>query len=187
VSGIAVLALLQEAEGAHGAAGAPTSPFDVNLGLVIWTWIVFGLLFFLLKKFAWPMLVQATEDRERTIQRQLEEAARANAEAAALLEQQTRLLADSRSSAQSMIAEARAAAERERALAVERTRAETDEQIERARREIATERERAVVELRREAVELSLAAASKLVGERMDSANDRRLVTEYLSSLEKQR
>jgi F0F1-type ATP synthase membrane subunit b/b' len=40
------------------------------------------------------------------------------------------------------------------------------------------------VALRREAVELSLAAATKLIGERMDSDTDRRLVTEYLDSVE---
>jgi F0F1-type ATP synthase membrane subunit b/b' len=43
-----------------------------------------------------------------------------------------------------------------------------------------------VVELRREAVDLSLAAASRLIGERLDSNANRRLVTEYLASLAEQ-
>jgi F-type H+-transporting ATPase subunit b len=67
---------------------------------------------------------------------------------------------------------------------MEKTRQEQEELLERARRDIATERDRAVADLRREAVDLSLAAASKLMGERLNSENDRRIVQEYLSSLE---
>jgi len=83
-----------------------------------------------------------------------------------------------------MLADARIAAEKERALAIEKTKQEQDELLERARREIAAERERAVVELRREAVDLSLAAASKLIGERLTSETDRKLVESYLATLE---
>jgi F-type H+-transporting ATPase subunit b len=75
-------------------------------------------------------------------------------------------------------------AEKERALALERTKQEQEEQLARVRREIAAERDRAVADLRREAVDLSLAAASKLVGSRLDSETDRRLVSEYLSTLD---
>ena len=56
--------------------------------------------------------------------------------------------------------------------------------LERAKREIAVERERAVAELRREAVDLSLAAASKLIEQRLDSDADRKIVEEYLGTLE---
>src|SRR6476659_7810504 len=59
-------------------------------------------------------------------------------------------------------------AEKERALAIEKTKQEQDELLARARREIAAERDRAVADLRREAVDLSLAAAAKLVGSRLD-------------------
>jgi len=68
-------------------------------------------------------------------------------------------------------------------LAMEKTRQEQEELLERARRDINAERERAVTELRREAVDLSLAAASKLIGERLNSETDRRIVQEYLASL----
>ena len=55
---------------------------------------------------------------------------------------------------------------------MEKTRQEQEELLERARRDILAERERAVTELRREAVDLSLAAASKLIGERLNSETD---------------
>jgi F-type H+-transporting ATPase subunit b len=71
-------------------------------------------------------------------------------------------------------------------VALEKTRQEQEELLARARRDIQGERDRAIVELRREAVDLSLAAASKLIGERLDSPTDRKLVLDYLASLESQ-
>jgi F-type H+-transporting ATPase subunit b len=61
---------------------------------------------------------------------------------------------------------------------------EQQQLLERARREIGSERDRAIAELRAEAVELSLAAASKLIGERLDSDTDRKLVQQYLAGLD---
>jgi F-type H+-transporting ATPase subunit b len=171
------LILLQQEHAARG-------PLDVEPGLMIWTVIVFLALLLILRKFAWPALLGAVEARERALEEQLAEAERNRAEAAQLLAQHEKLIAEGRASAHALLAEARAAAEKERALAMEKTRQEQEELLERARRDIAAERDRAVADLRREAVDLSLAAASKLMGERLNSENDRRIVQEYLTSLE---
>jgi F-type H+-transporting ATPase subunit b len=163
---------------------ASRGPLDVEPGLMIWTVVVFVALLLILRKFAWPALLGAVEARERALEEQLAEAERNRAEAARLLAQHEKLIAEGRASAHALLAEARAVAEKERALAMEKTRQEQEELLERARRDIAAERDRAVTELRREAVDLSLAAASKLMGERLNGENDRRIVQEYLSSLE---
>jgi F-type H+-transporting ATPase subunit b len=167
--------------------GGDPSPFAVNYGLFFWTIIVFGLLMILLKKFAYPAILKATEEREATIARQLGEAESANAEARTLLEENRRLLAEARNQAQAMLAEAKAATEKERTAAIERTRHEQEEILARARRDIAEEKDKALSQLRREAVDLSLAAATKLIGQRMDTAADRSVVESYLASLEKSR
>jgi len=180
-----LLMLLSAAQEGHSAG--PSSPFDVNLALIVWTWVVFVAFFLLLKKYAWPSIVKAIEERERTIQRQLESAEQANAEASARLEEQRKLLADARAEAHQLVGEAKQLAEQERAAALERTKAEQDAMLERARRDIAAERDRAVAALRKEAVDLSLAAAAKLIGERLDSDADRKIVEGYLVSLEQGR
>jgi F-type H+-transporting ATPase subunit b len=177
---LTLLALVQE----EGHAG-PASPFEVNFGLIFWTWLVFIALMLVLKKFAFPAILKATEERERTIARQLGEAEKANTEAKALLEENRKLLAQARTQAQALVAEAKSASEKERAAAIERTRHEQDELLARARREIADERDKALVQLRREAVDLSLAAAARLIGQRLDSGADRALVEGYLASLER--
>jgi F-type H+-transporting ATPase subunit b len=171
------LILLQQEHAGRG-------PLDVEPGLMIWTVVVFVALLLILKKFAWPALLGAVEAREQALEEQLAEAERNRAEAARLLAEHQKLIAEGRASAQGLLADARAAAEKERALAMEKTRQEQEELLERARRDIVAERDRAVADLRREAVDVSLAAASKLLGERLNSENDRRIVQEYLSSLE---
>jgi F-type H+-transporting ATPase subunit b len=175
-----LFALVQEAEAHPG----PASPFEVNFGLFFWTWVVFFALMYLLKKFAWPPLLKATVEREKRIQALLEEAEQRNQKATALLAEHEKLLADTRAKAHAIVAEAKAVAEKERALALEKTRQEQEELLERARRDILAERDRAVAELRREAVDLSLAAASKLIGERLTSETDRKMVQEYLTTLD---
>ena len=168
------------------AEEAASGPLVVNGGLMIWTLIVFGLLFLVLKKFAWPAILGAVQAREQALERQLAEAEKNRVESAALLAEHKKLMGDARATAHSIVAEAKVLADKERAVALEKTKQEQDELLARARTEIAAERDKAVNELRREAVDLSLAAASKLIGQRLDAEADRRLVMNYLASLESQ-
>jgi len=161
-------------------------PLTVEGGLMLWTVVIFLLLLLILKRFAWPAVLGAVEAREQALEQQLAEAERSRAEAAKLLEEHKRLLGDAKTQAHAIVLEARQLAEKERAVAMEKVKQEQEELLARARREIAAERDRAVAELRREAVDLSLAAASKLIEKRLDSQTDRKLVLEYLASLDDQ-
>ena len=151
---------------------------------MFWTVVVFLLLLAILKKFAWPAVLGAVEAREKALEEQLAEAERNRAEAAKLLAEHKKLVGDARAQASAILAEARTAADKERAVALEKTKEEQAELLERARREIGAERDRAITDLRRETVDISLAAASKLIGERLGSETDRKLVTDYLATLE---
>ena len=159
-------------------------PLSVDPGLMIWTIVVFVALLLILKRFAWPAILGAVEAREKALEQQLAEAERSRAEAAQLLAEHKKLMGDAKAQAHAIVLEARQLAEKERAVAMEKTKQEQDELLHRARREIAEERDRAGADLRREAVDLSLAAASKLIGERLSSDTDRKVVTDYLASLD---
>jgi F-type H+-transporting ATPase subunit b len=164
-----------------------SGPLTVEGGLMLWTVFIFLLLLAILKKFAWPAILGAVEAREQALERQLAEAAQDREQAAALLAEHQKLIAEAKSQAHAIIVEARNVGEKDRALAIEKTRQEQEELLARARREIAAERDSAVAELRREAVDLSLAAASKLIEKRLDGETDRKLVQEFLSSMGDQR
>jgi len=179
---LSLVLLLQEPGGEQGF-----TPFSINSGLIFWTILVFGALLVVLWRLGWPALLKSVEDRERRIQQQLDEAERARAEAARLLEEHKRTIAAARNEAQEMVAKARAVAEKERQTLLAKAREEYDQLLARARKEIGVEKEKAILELRREAVDLSIAAASKLVEAKLDTDANRRLVMDYLATLEQRK
>ncbi|HYL54527.1 MAG TPA: F0F1 ATP synthase subunit B [Gemmatimonadales bacterium] len=179
---LSLVLLLQEPRGEQGF-----TPFSINSGLIFWTILVFGVLLVVLWRLGWPALLKSVEDRERRIQQQLDEAERARAEAARLLEEHKRAIAAARSEAQEMLTKARAVAEKERETLLAKAREEYEQLLDRARKEIGVEKEKAILELRREAVDLSIAAASKLVEAKLDTDTNRRLVMDYLATLEQRK
>ena len=170
-------------EGAGGGGGG--GPFDINPGLIIWTLLVFVILLGLLWKFAFPSIVKSVEERERRIQKQLEDAERANAEAQRLLEEHKKQIAAARNEAQDILAKAKTVSQKERETLLAKAREEYDALLTRARKDIDAEKEKAILALRREAVELSIAAASRVIEANLDTDANRKLVSDFLDSLGK--
>jgi F-type H+-transporting ATPase subunit b len=167
------------------AGGEGGGLFDINPGLSIWATVVFLVLLGILWKFAWGPLLQAVDAREDRIQTALDDSAEARDEAKRLLEEHRAQLADARRQANELVAEGKAAGQRLRAEIEEKARSEAQSIVESARGEIARERDQAITELRREAVDLALAAAGKLLDAKMDAPQDRALVVSYLDSVSK--
>ncbi len=172
---------LRAAEEAHGADGG--SLFSINAGLSVWTVVIFTALLLVLWRFAWGPILAAVRAREEGIQNALEEARRRQAEAAELLEEHKKQLADARRQAQEILAEGRDAADRVRKELEAKAREESEAILTRARAEIGRERDAALDALRRESVDLALAAASKLLHQKLDSEQDRKLVMEFVDGL----
>jgi F-type H+-transporting ATPase subunit b len=175
-----VLALLQEA--VHETGGGP---FSINPGLIIWTLVVFGILLFLAWRLGYPELLKMVEERERRIQKQLEEAEKANTEAQRLLEEHKKQIAAAHHEAQDILAKAKSVSQKERETLLAKAREEYDGLLKRARKDIDDEKEKAIQALRREAVDLSIAAASRVIEANLDTDANRKLVTEFLESLGK--
>ena len=157
--------------------------FDVNLGLSVWTTLVFLSLLGILWKFAWGPILEAVQAREDGIQDTLDQAANQRDEAAKLLAEHRQQMADARRQAQQMMAEGKEAGERGRQDIEDKARAEGDVMIERARESIEREKDAALGELRKESVDLALAAAGKLVQESLDEKKDRELVMGFIDEL----
>lgn len=167
------------------AAEVPTwdDLFAVDFGLAVWTLLTFVTLLVVLAKFAWTPLMAALDAREKRIQGDIDEAKRQRDEAEALIAEYREQLADGRRQAQALVAESREAAEQLRKDLEAKAREESRVILANARREIERERDAAVDAVRREAVEVAMAAASRLLDERLDSERDRKLVTDYIDDL----
>jgi F-type H+-transporting ATPase subunit b len=176
------LMLLQEQKAAPSGG-----LMSIQINLVFWTLVIFGILFWILKKYAFPVILSAVEAREKALEDAIEAAKRDRDEAARLLAEHKTQIEGARGESQKIIAEARAVAEKMRADMLEKTHEEQQDMLERARRDLAAEREKAIAQLRREAVDLAIAGASKVIEEDLDSDKNRKIVENFLSSLSERR
>ena len=165
----------------HEAESPGVFSFAANVSF--WTVVIFVLLLFLLAKFAFPPILGYAAAREARIQDALDTAKRDREEAQRLIQEQRNALAKAREEGQHLIGEAQKAAERVRRDLLDKARAEQEEMLVRAKGEIEAERVRAIDSLRREAVDLAVAGAARLIEERLDSQEDRRIVTDFLSRI----
>jgi F-type H+-transporting ATPase subunit b len=166
------------------AEAGPVNMLEPKAGLMFWTLIIFVILLFVLSKFAFKPLFAAVEAREKALEDALEGAKRDRAEAAQLLAQHTTQLEAGRAEAQKFIADGRAVAEKMRSDMLAQTKAQQEEMIEQARRVIEGEKSAAIASLRNEAVDLAIAGASRVIEQNLDSANNRRIVETFLTSLD---
>ena len=129
------------------------------------------------------MLFRSVEAREQRLEAAIKEAESNRQKASELLAQQTKALDAARAEAQRVIAEGRVTGEKLRNELLEQTKHQQHELLERARVEIDTERRRAIADLRKEAVELALAGASKVIERNLDDQTNRKLVESFLSTV----
>jgi F-type H+-transporting ATPase subunit b len=177
---VTAIPLLAQEE--HGGSGGGL--FDINWpGLMFWTWLIFLTLLFILRKWAWGPIIGALEARENRIQETLDGAARDREEAKGLLDEHRQILDESRDQALGILADTRKAAEALRAETLEAARSQKDQIVASAREDIERERDEALDVLRREAVDLSISAAGRVLRKEVDSEENRRIVEEYLEGL----
>lgn len=178
------LLLIQEAGGAAatGAEGQ-SGLLTPHGGLMFWTLLIFVVLLFVLTRFAFKPITAAVEAREKALQDALDEAQRNREEAERVLAEHRAQLEAGRNEAQHLIAEGRSVGDKMRADMLTETREQQQEMLDRARREIEAEKDRAVAELRREAIDLAIAGASKLIEKNLDDQSNRKIVESYLSSI----
>ena len=167
---------------AQEEAGRPDL-LSPNYGLMAWTLIIFVVLALILSRYAFGPITAAVRAREQALEEAIAGAKRDREEAAQLLEKHRAALDASRGEAQRLIADARVAAERVRTELVEQAHAEQASMLERARQEIESEKSRAIAQLRREAVDLAIAGAGKVIDRNLDQAANRQLVESFLASV----
>jgi F-type H+-transporting ATPase subunit b len=172
----AAVAAAQEAPGGGGL-------MSLQVNLMFWTLLIFVILYFILSRFAFGPITAAVEKREKALEDAIEGAKRDREAAAKLLAEHQAAIDAARGEGQQLIAEARAVAEKMRTDFLEQTRREQQEMLERARREIESEKDKAIAQLRRDAVDLALAGASRVIEQNLESEKNRQLVESYLSSI----
>src|ERR687888_147658 len=155
-----------------------------NVGLMIWTLLVFGLSMWFLGKFAFPRIQEALDKRQRAIEESIEASERARTEAAELLSEYRERLAAARGQADDIVARARKAGETVEAEAVADARRKREELMEQTRRDIEQETRRAIQQIRAEVADLTVLATEKVTRKALTDEDQRKLVQDAVSELD---
>jgi F-type H+-transporting ATPase subunit b len=153
-------------------------------GLFIWTILTFLVLLTLLAKFAWRPLLQALESRQETIRKSLDDAERARQELERLQQESAQIIRQARVEAESIISRSRSDAERVREEMRKKAKAEADAIVRSAEGQIQLETQRALQQLRREAADMSVMIASKLIQRNLSKEDNLRLIDEAVKQIE---
>jgi len=140
------------------------------IGLIFWMTLSFGIVLFILGKFAWKPILKALRDREGSIQDALDTAKKTKLEMAALKADNEKLLNQARAERDLMLKEARDTKDAIIAEAKVRATAVEDKMIKSAREAINTEKNAAIADLKNQVAKLSVEIAEKIL--RQELAND---------------
>jgi F-type H+-transporting ATPase subunit b len=158
------------------------SILEPALGLIVWQLVIFGVLFFLLAKFAWKPIMGALQEREQSIEDALSLAAKTRQEMAELKSGNEKLIADARAERDRVLKEAKEAGDAMIAQAKTDAQKASADEIEKARAAFNQEKANAVASLRKEAASLSLEIAEKVLRNQLaDRSAQETLVSNLLA------
>jgi len=138
-------------------------------GLIFWMFISFGIILFILKKFAWKPILKMLHERESSIQNALDSAEKAKEEMKALQSNNEKILADARNERDAMLKDAREIREKMIAEAKGIASKEADRLLVIARENIQNEKMAAITELKNQVAVLSIEIAEKILKSELSS------------------
>ncbi|TMC27718.1 MAG: F0F1 ATP synthase subunit B [Chloroflexi bacterium] len=156
--------------------------FGVNAVAFLSQLVSFGIVFFILWRWAFPAILKTLNRRQAVIQEGIENAERARRELDEATERAEQIMREARRHAQETFEQAAKGAEAEANRIIEEAHAHADQVAQQQIARIQQEAARARAELNRLVVNLSITAASKVISKSVDSKDNRRLVEEFVST-----
>lgn len=138
-----------------------------NLGLIVWTTLVFVVVLYILSKFAWKPIMGAIRQREESIESALKSAEKAKEEMAALTSDNEKLLAEAREERSKILKEAKEVKESIISEARDTAKKEASKILEDNLREIDLKKQAAIEEIKNQTGQLALDIAEKLIEEKL--------------------
>jgi len=166
------------------AASSGSFLITPNVGLMIWTLLLFGSSMYVLWKLAFPRIAQALERRQHAIEESIDAADRTRKEADEILAEYRERLREARGQADEIIDRARKAADALEARAKDDAKANREQLMEQTRRDIEVETRRAIDEIRNEVSVIAVMATEKLTRKTLTEEDQRRLLEDALGELD---
>src|SRR5215211_2362990 len=155
-----------------------------NLGLMIWTLLVFLFTMWVLSKLAFPRIQEALDKRANAIRESIDQAEKTRVEADKILEEYRARLKEAREQADDIVARARKAADSAKSQATEEGREKREELLAAARRDIEAETRRSLERIRREVADLTVLTTEKVARKSLTDEDHRKLIDEALAEVD---
>jgi F-type H+-transporting ATPase subunit b len=155
-----------------------------NVGLMIWTLLLFAISMFILAKLAFPRISEALDRRQRAIEESIDHADQVRRQADELLAEYRERLTEARLQAEEIIERARKAGDAHERESEEDAKARRERLLEQARRDIEAETRRAIQEIRSEVADLTVMATEKVTRKVLTEEDQRTLVEETLREID---
>ena len=143
--------------------------------------IAFLIIAIVLAKFGWPMFEGIMVRREAAIKESLEKSEAARIESEKLLEEYKKQLADAKSQAAQIVADAKKTGESVKADIESKAQIEAANMIEKARVAIEAEKKQAVSELQGSVADLTVSVTARIVGEDLSDDEHRAIIERYVN------
>jgi F-type H+-transporting ATPase subunit b len=166
------------------AASSGSFLISPNVGLMIWTLLLFGISMYVLWKLAFPRISAALDKRQHAIEESIDHAEQVRHEADEILAEYRERLKEARQQADEIVARAQRAGESHERQSEDDAKAKREQLLEQTRRDIETETRRAIQEIRREVADLTVMATEKVTRKTLTEDDQRRLVADALSELD---
>lgn len=141
-------------------------------GTLFWMVVIFGVVFFVLAKYAFPVIITMVDKRKEYIDNSLKAAREANEQLQQVKAESAKLLAAVQEKQAAILKDAAAARDRIIAEARERARVEAQKKLDETRHQIAAEKESAINDIRRQVAVLSVAIAERIMREKLSGDED---------------
>jgi F-type H+-transporting ATPase subunit b len=155
-----------------------------NVGLMVWTLVLFGVSMLILWKLAFPRISAALDRRQRAIELSIDEAEEIRRRADELLNEYRERLAEARRQSDEIVERARKTGEAHERQSEEEAKARSERLMEQSRRDIEAETRRAIQEIRREVADLTVMATERVTRKVLTEEDQRRLVEETLKEID---
>ena len=155
-----------------------------NVGIMIWTIVVFVISFYILRRTVFPRIGEALDQRSKKIEGDIDAAEHTRQEADKVLDEYRERLKEARSQSDEIVQRARQAADVHEHEAKERGQDLIADASKRAEREIQAATQRALDDIRKEVADLTVLATEKVTRKSLSEDDQRRLVEEALGELD---
>jgi F-type H+-transporting ATPase subunit b len=155
--------------------------FHIDWKLIIAQLVNFGIILFVLKKFAYGPMMKMMDDRTKKIEKGLKDAQDSHKKLAEIAEKEKEVLVEARKAAQEIVAKAEAVAIKNKEEIIVESKKQAEKILADAAKKIELEKIQMFAEVKMQVASLVISATSKIIDEKLDLEKDKAMINKAIN------